>query len=40
MDAGSTAEITGLSAANVAMKIHRIKNVLRRWFHEGEFHAE
>ena len=40
MDAGSTAEITGLSAANVAMKVHRIKNILRRWFHEGEFHAE
>jgi len=39
MDADSTAEITGLSAANVAMKVHRIKNILRRWFHEGGFHA-
>ena len=39
MDASSTAEITGLSAANVAMKVHRIKNVLRRWFHEGACHA-
>lgn len=39
MDAVSTAEITGLSAANVAMKVHRIKNVLRRWFHEGVRHA-
>jgi RNA polymerase sigma-70 factor, ECF subfamily len=39
MDANSTAEVTGLSAANVAMKIHRIKNILRRWFHEGESHA-
>jgi RNA polymerase sigma-70 factor, ECF subfamily len=39
LDAASTAEITGLSAANVAMKVHRIKNVLKRWFHEGEFHA-
>ena len=39
MDAASTAEITGLSAANVAMKVHRIKNVLKRWFHQGEFHA-
>ena len=39
MDANSTAEITGLSAANVAMKVHRIKNVLRRWFHEGVRHA-
>jgi len=38
MDAGSTAEIAGLSAANVAMKVHRIKNVLKRWFQEGEFH--
>lgn len=39
MDASSTAEITGLSAANVAMKVHRIKNILKRWFHEGGFHA-
>ena len=39
MDANSTAEITGLSAANVAMKVHRIKNILRRWFHEGGSHA-
>ena len=39
MDAASSAEITGLSAANVAMKVHRIKSVLKRWFHEGEFHA-
>ena len=40
MDAVSTAEIIGLSAANVAMKVHRIKNILRRWFSQGEFHAE
>jgi len=40
MDAASTAEITGLSAANVAMKIHRIKNVLARQFHSGASHAE
>jgi len=39
MDANSTAEVTGLSAANVAMKIHRIKNILKRWFHEGESDA-
>lgn len=39
MDAQATAEITGLSAGNVAMKVHRIKNLLRRWFHEGESHA-
>jgi RNA polymerase sigma-70 factor (ECF subfamily) len=39
MDASATAEITGLSAANVAMKVHRIKNILKRWFHEGGSHA-
>jgi RNA polymerase sigma-70 factor (ECF subfamily) len=39
MDANSTAEITGLSAGNVAMKVHRIKSVLKRWFHEGAPHA-
>jgi RNA polymerase sigma-70 factor (ECF subfamily) len=36
MDASSTGEITGLSAANIAMKVHRIKNILKRWFGEGE----
>ena len=35
MDAASIAEITGLSPANVAMRIHRIKNVLAKRFHEG-----
>jgi len=40
MDAASTSEITGLSPANVAMKVHRIKHVLRRWFHEGGPHAK
>jgi RNA polymerase sigma-70 factor (ECF subfamily) len=39
MEAASIAEITGLSAANVAMKIHRIKSVLTRRFHEGGRHA-
>jgi RNA polymerase sigma-70 factor (ECF subfamily) len=39
MDANAPAEITGLSAANVAMKVHRIKNVLKRWFHEGGPHG-
>ena len=34
MDAASIGEITGLSAANVAVKIHRIKNVLAKQFHE------
>lgn len=36
LDAASIAEITGLSAGNVAMKIHRIKNVLARQFQESE----
>ncbi len=40
MDASSVSEITGLSPANVAMKVHRIKNVLRRWFGEGGLHAK
>ena len=40
LDARTIGEITGLSAANIAMKIHRIKNVLKRWFGEGESHAE
>ena len=34
MDAVSTGEITGLSPANVAMKIHRIKNILAKRFHQ------
>ena len=40
MDARSSGEITGLSPENVAMKVHRIKNILRRWFGEGDPHAE
>jgi RNA polymerase sigma-70 factor (ECF subfamily) len=35
MDAVSIGEITGLSPGNVAMRIHRIKNVLARRFHGG-----
>jgi RNA polymerase sigma-70 factor, ECF subfamily len=35
LDAVSIAEITGLSPATVAMRIHRIKNVLARRFHGG-----
>lgn len=35
LDAASIGEITGLMAANVATKIHRIKNILARRFHEG-----
>jgi RNA polymerase sigma-70 factor (ECF subfamily) len=39
MDAVSIGEITGLSPANVAMRIHRIKNVLARRFREGGKYA-
>jgi RNA polymerase sigma-70 factor (ECF subfamily) len=37
MDGNSMSEITGLSPANVSMKVHRIKNILRRAFHERTF---
>ena len=36
LDAASIAEITGLSAASVSTRVHRIKQVLVRRFHEGE----
>ena len=36
MDAASIGEITGLSSANVAMKIHRIKKILAKQFHENQ----
>jgi len=35
MDAAETAEITGLSARNVAVKIHRIKQILARRVQSG-----
>jgi RNA polymerase sigma-70 factor (ECF subfamily) len=35
MDAVSIGEITGLSAPNVAVRIHRIKNILARRFHDA-----
>jgi RNA polymerase sigma-70 factor (ECF subfamily) len=35
MDAASIGEITGLSPAAVAMRIHRIKNLLAKRFREG-----
>ena len=35
LDADSMSQITGLSAANVWTRIHRIKNVLVRQFHSG-----
>jgi len=37
LDAVSIAEITGLSAGNVATKIHRIKTMLARQFQQGEY---
>jgi RNA polymerase sigma-70 factor (ECF subfamily) len=39
MDAASIGEITGLSPGNVAVRIHRIKNVLLKWFHEGKHYG-
>jgi RNA polymerase sigma-70 factor, ECF subfamily len=39
MDAASIAEITGLSPGNVAVRIHRIKNILAKWFHGGQNHG-
>jgi RNA polymerase sigma-70 factor (ECF subfamily) len=39
LDAESIAEVTGLSAANVWSKIHRIKNLLVRRFHRGDRNA-
>ena len=38
--ASSIAEVTGLSAVNVATKIHRIKKLLSRQFHQGDRYAE
>jgi RNA polymerase sigma-70 factor, ECF subfamily len=40
VDAAAIGEITGLSPANVAMRIHRIKNILARRFHEGGSHGK
>jgi RNA polymerase sigma-70 factor (ECF subfamily) len=40
MDAASIGEITGISAGNVATKVHRIKHILTRQFHQGERHGE
>jgi RNA polymerase sigma-70 factor (ECF subfamily) len=36
MEAAAIAEITGVSAASVSTKIHRIKGILTRRFHQGE----
>lgn len=35
LDAVSIGEITGLSPGNVAVRIHRIKSILSKWFHGG-----
>jgi RNA polymerase sigma-70 factor (ECF subfamily) len=40
LDAASIAEITGLSPGSVAMRVHRIKNILAQWFDEGVSHAK
>jgi RNA polymerase sigma-70 factor, ECF subfamily len=37
MDTAAIAEITGLSPANVGMKIHRIKNILARFWGEKRY---
>ena len=39
LDAAAIGEITGISPGNAATKIHRIKHVLARQFHEGERHV-
>jgi RNA polymerase sigma-70 factor (ECF subfamily) len=38
MDAASIGEITGISAGNVRIQIHRIKAILARRFHGGNAH--
>jgi len=40
MDAAAIGELTGLSAGNAATKIHRIKGLLARQFHEGGRHVK
>jgi RNA polymerase sigma-70 factor, ECF subfamily len=40
LDAASIGEIVGISARNVATKIHRIKRILARQFQEGGRHDE
>lgn len=39
MDAASIGEITGISPANVAMKINRVKSILARRFQKGRHHV-
>ena len=40
LDAATIAEITGLSAANVATKVRRVKQILIQRFHEGRSHGK
>jgi hypothetical protein len=40
MEASSIGDITGLSPENIAMKVHRIKDILRRWSGEGGLNAQ
>lgn len=40
MDADSIGEITGISAGNAAIKVHRIKNILARQYQEEVNHAK
>jgi len=40
MDAAAIGDITGLSSSNVATKVHRIKKILSRRFHEGGRHGQ
>lgn len=37
LDAATIAEITGLSPGAVAMRVHRVKNVLAKRFREGGY---
>ena len=40
MDAVEIGELTGLSARNAATRVHRIKNILARYFNEGAGYGE
>jgi len=40
LQADVISEITGISAGNIPMKIHRIKNVLGRRFNQGANHGK
>lgn len=36
LDGAEIGEVTGLSSANVATKVHRIKKLLAARFHQGD----